>query len=67
MDLIPNHMPDIYLIPSKVWKSPNEVFVDRDYDKPGQTSKPEYGINISQKNYDILDKYRFETVVQNFL
>ena len=63
----PNHMPDIYLIPSKVWKSPNEVFVDRDYDKPGQTSKPEYGINISQKNYDILDKYRFETVVQNFL
>lgn len=27
-------MPDLFLIPSETWEVPNEVFVDRDYDKP---------------------------------
>ncbi|WP_246579010.1 DUF4365 domain-containing protein [Clostridium algidicarnis] len=36
-------IPDIFLIPSEVWKVPNEVFVDRKYDKPGQKSAPEWG------------------------
>jgi hypothetical protein len=40
-------LPDIFLIPAEAWRVPNEVFVDRAYDKPGQTSTPEYGINIS--------------------
>lgn len=59
--------PDFFLIPSEAWKTPNEVFVDRNYDKPGQTSKPEYGINISIKNYDILEIFKFEESIKNFL
>lgn len=60
-------MPDFFLIPSKAWEVPNEVFVDRNYDKPGQTSKPEYGINISNKNYAILEIFRFEESIKDFL
>ena len=59
--------PDIFLIPSAAWEVPNEVFVDRDYDKPGQTSKPEYGINISNKNYDILEIFKFEESIEEFI
>lgn len=58
--------PHMFLIPSAVWEKPNEVFVDRKYDKPGQKSVPEYGINISLKNYDVLDIYRFEGVIKDF-
>lgn len=60
-------LPDIFLIPSEAWKVPNEVFVDRKYDKPGQKSQPEYGINISQKNYDILNIFRFNDSINDFL
>ena len=60
-------MPDFFLIPSEAWKVPNEVFVDRDYNKPGQTSKPEYGINFSIKNYNILEIFNFEESIQDFL
>ena len=49
--------PKIFIIPSTVWNTPNEVFVYRKYDKPGQKSEPEWGINISQKNYSLLAKY----------
>lgn len=59
--------PDIFLIPSVVWEAPNEVFVDRNYDKPGQKSAPEYGINISQKNYDVLEAFRFEKIIKDFI
>ncbi len=60
-------MPDFFLIPSEAWKIPNEIFVDRNYDKPGQTSKPEYGINISIKNYEILEIFKFEESIKDFL
>ena len=60
-------LPDIFLIPSQAWEVPNEVFVDRNYDKPGQTSKPEYGINISQRNYEILEIFKFEESVKDFV
>ncbi len=59
-------LPDGFLIPAEVWKVPNEVFVDRKYDKPGQKSEPEYGINISNKNYDILEIFRFEEAISDF-
>lgn len=59
-------LPDVFLIPAEVWKKPNEVFVDRNYDKPGQKSAPEYGINISNKNSEILDIFRFEEVISVF-
>lgn len=60
-------LPDIFLIQSEAWKIPNEVFVDRKYDKPGQKSQPEYGINISHKNYDILNIFRFSESINDFL
>jgi hypothetical protein len=60
-------LPDIFLIPACTWKNPNQVFVDRDYDKPGQTSKPEYGINVSKKNYDVLQNYAFEDAIREFV
>jgi hypothetical protein len=62
-----NRLPDIFLIPSEVWLDPNEVFVDRDYDKPGQISKPEYGVNISRKNWPILERYAFSEQIRYFL
>ncbi|MGN0618400.1 MAG: DUF4365 domain-containing protein [Ruminiclostridium sp.] len=51
-------LPDMYLIPSLEWMNPNGVLVDREYDKPGQKSKPEWGINVSTKNLPALEKYR---------
>lgn len=63
----PGKLPDIFLIPSQVWEVPNDVFVDRNYDKPGQTSKPEYGINISQRNYEILEIFKFDETIKDFV
>ncbi|MDI4666964.1 hypothetical protein K9U40_21960 [Xanthobacter autotrophicus] len=56
-----NENPDIFLIPSTVWATPDGMFVDRDYE--GKISKPEYGINLSKKNYHKLDQFRFENMV----
>ncbi len=60
-------LPDIFLVPAKVWKEPNAVFVDRKYDKPGQKSAPEYGINISQKHYEILKCFDFKQSIKTLL
>lgn len=60
-------MPDIFLIPARACEVPSEVFVDRNYDKPGQKSSPEYGINISQKNYPILEIFNFKESIKEFL
>lgn len=59
--LFPNGtLPDCYVIPSQTWKDPNALFVDRNYDKPGQKSAPEWGINLSKKNLPLLEPYREE-------
>ncbi len=54
-------MPKVYLIPATEWRTPNELFWDKDYE--GLKSKPEYGVNISNKNMLLLEQYRFENVV----
>ncbi|MFJ8528491.1 DUF4365 domain-containing protein [Bacillus sp. NPDC094106] len=59
--------PDVFLIPSEAWSASNGVFVDRGYEKPGQTSKPEYGLNISKKNYSILEIFSMENMVRDLL
>lgn len=51
----------------KYRKYRNEIFVDRNYGNPGQTSKPEWGINISKKNYSFLEIFKFEEAIKNFL
>lgn len=52
-----NEMPSVYFIPSKVWENPTTLFTDKNYEKEGQTSKPEWGINISQKNMEELEQF----------
>ncbi|KOP30898.1 hypothetical protein ADM98_03990 [Exiguobacterium sp. BMC-KP] len=60
-------LPEIFLIPATAWKISNKIFVDRNYEKPDQKSKPEYGINISKKNYPLLEIFKFEDSIQDFL
>ena len=57
LHFVDGKLPDIFVIPATAWETPNAVFVDRKYDKPGQKSDPEWGINISKKNYTILSEY----------
>lgn len=51
----------MYLIPSLEWSSPNSLLVSHDYD--GKKSKPEWGLNISKKNLDLLNKFEFDNVI----
>ena len=45
-----NKIPELFFIPSKEFENTNELFRDRNYNKSkGQTSKPEWGLNISKK------------------
>jgi hypothetical protein len=56
--------PRLYLIPTTVWKEPNPLFVDHDYS--GLRSKPEYGLNLSEKNLSLLQPFAFSEKA-NFL
>jgi hypothetical protein len=60
LNFIEGQLPTMYIIPTMEWKHPNEVLVDRNYDKSGQTSEPEWGINMSQKNLPYLEQYKAE-------
>lgn len=62
-----NEQPSIYLIPSIVWQNTNSLFVSRDYDKPGQKSHPEWGLNISKVNLPLLAPYEFCKQVQTLI
>lgn len=53
-------LPDCYVIPSQAWNNPNALLVERNYDKPGQKSDPEWGINLSRRNLPLLEPYREE-------
>lgn len=61
-----DHEPKLYLIPSSVWLTPNETFVDRNYDGEGMTSKPEWGVNVSKKNMPVISRYAFESTINTF-
>ena len=41
LHFIDGKLPDVFVIPTSIWKNPNSVFVDRKYDKPDQKSEPE--------------------------
>ena len=58
LHFVDGKLPDVFIIPSSAWKTPNAVLVDRKYDKPGQKSEPEWGVNVSKKNYDLLNQYQ---------
>ncbi len=55
--------PQAFLVPSLVWKTPDALFVDRNYDGPGQTSAPEWGINFSRKSLAVLRQYSLNTML----
>ena len=55
--------PSIYIIRAPEWIKSNDLLKNRDYDKPGQTSKPEWGINLSSKGKELLNAYRFDDVI----
>jgi len=55
--------PDLFLIPSVEWNSPNSLLVEHNYE--GKKSKPEWGINLSLKNLPLLEEYRFNSIVNN--
>jgi len=54
--------PQLFLIPLEKWKTPDALLASRDY--VGKKSKPEWGLNLSARNQKLLDKYRFELMVQ---
>lgn len=51
--------PSLYLIPGGDLRKENDLFRYRRYGKPGQKSKPEFGLNLSKKNLDLLRPYLF--------
>lgn len=57
--------PKLFIIPSKAWKKPNALLVDRDYIE--KKSKPEWGVNISKKNMKLLDEYSFSNMVPRLI
>lgn len=59
-------LPNIYLISTSVWNNEKGMFIIRNFDK-GQKSKPEYGINITNSNKQLLEKYKFEYMVEDFM
>jgi hypothetical protein len=52
--------PNLFLIPSTQWNTPNTLFVDRDFE--GLKSSPEFGINISRKGIKELEPFRFNVM-----
>lgn len=63
--LFEGRSPRLYLVPSTVWLAPDSVFVDRNY--VGLKSKPEWGLNVSQRNMPALEPYVFETSVERLI
>jgi hypothetical protein len=50
--------PTPFLIPALEWLKPNSLLANRDYE--GKKSAPEWGLNISKKNWPLLEQYGFE-------
>lgn len=55
--------PQLYLIPSEEWLQTNSLLTSRDY-APPRKSKPEWGINLSGRNYPLLQDFAFDKVVK---
>lgn len=60
-----NQTPDLFLVPSSVWRTPNECFVSRDYE--GKKSKPEWGLYVTSKTYPLLAEYSYEKILPSLM
>ena len=54
--------PQLFLINSQEWLTPNEVLRNREY--IGLKSDPEWGINYSKKNLPVLQKFSFNAMIE---
>ena len=63
--LIDGQPPDLYLVPSLTWSTPDSVFVERNYE--GLKSAPEWGINISKRNLPSISRFSFHKVVEQLI
>lgn len=64
--LFPNNKPPkLFLIPSMAWQKPSDLFCDRDY--VGKKSKPEWGLNLSEKNMIELNQFEFGKCIKVLL
>jgi hypothetical protein len=61
--LLPMQAPQLCLIPSTRWVNPGLLFVDRDFE--GLKSKPEWGLNISLRNLQLMEEFSFHRSVQD--
>lgn len=57
--------PYLFIIPSIDWLHPNDLLVERTY--AGLPSPPEWGLNISRRNWPLLEKYDIHTVIQKMI
>jgi hypothetical protein len=55
--------PSLYLIPSEAWNQPDDLLADRNYDS-GQSSEVEFGLRLSKKNMPLLEKFRFNQMIE---
>lgn len=62
--LLNGELPELYLIPSSAWLQPNQLFVGHDYEPP-KKSKPEWGLNLSQRNHSLLKPFSFDETVSS--
>lgn len=58
-------LPELFFIPSTVWRAPGSVFVERNYE--GLKSRPEWGLNLSRKNAPVLKQYAFLPVIERLI
>jgi hypothetical protein len=61
--LEPGRRPQLYLIPSLDWQTPDAVLVDRNYE--GAASAPEWGVNLPGAR-DALGRYALEEVLARY-
>ena len=57
--------PKCFLIPSTAWLTPNALLAERNYE--GKKSRPEWGINVSRKNWELLEQYAFDRIVPKIM
>lgn len=55
-------LPNLYLIPAMEWHLPNALLANRDYE--GLKSRPEWGLNLSRRNLELLARYRFDLTIE---
>lgn len=61
-----DRLPEPYLIPASAWRQKTELFRYYPHDTPGQTSLPEYALNLSKKSAGLLKEFRLDRILTAF-